>query len=132
VSGPNPARIAREFPVRYRLEAARCRGCGHVVVPARLVCPACRGRAWETVTLPVEGKVETFTVIHVGPAEFSQDTPYVLAVVELADGTRITTQLADVDTAGVGAGMPVRLEFRRITADGEAGVIAYGHKAVPV
>jgi uncharacterized OB-fold protein len=30
------------------------------------------------------------------------------------------------------AGMPVRLEFRRIQEDGEAGVIAYGHKAVPV
>ncbi len=26
--------------------------------------------------------------------------------------------------------MPVRLEFRRIRCDGEAGVIFYGHKAV--
>ena len=28
-------------------------------------------------------------------------------------------------------GMPVRLEFRRISSDGEAGLIFYGHKAVP-
>jgi uncharacterized OB-fold protein len=26
--------------------------------------------------------------------------------------------------------MPVRLEFRRISWDGEAGLIFYGHKAV--
>ncbi len=127
----NPARVAREFPTRYRLEAARCAGCGAVSFPPRLVCPACRGRKFEPLALRPEGKVVTFTVIHVPPAAFKFEAPYVLAIVELGGGVRITCQLADVDPEKVATGMPVRLEFRRIQEDGEAGVIAYGHKAVP-
>ena len=127
----NPARVAREFPTRYRLEAARCTGCGEVVFPPRLVCPSCRGRKLTPLPLHPEGKVVTFTVIHVPPAAFRGDAPYVLAVVELEQGVRLTCQVADVAPDKVTTGMPVRLEFRRIQEDGEAGVIAYGHKAVP-
>ena len=127
----NPARVAREFPSRYRLEAAKCDGCGHVSFPARTVCPACRGTRHSPAVVSPDGKVLTFTVIHVPPAEFKGQSPYVLAVVELAGGVRTTCQVADVDPAAVKTGMPVRLEFRRIQEDGEAGVIAYGHKAVP-
>ena len=127
----NPARVAREFPARYRLEAARCEACGAVAFPARLVCPACRGRKFAAVTLAPEGKVLTWAVIHVGPPSHKHDVPYPLAVIELADGVRVTCQITDVDPAKVEVGMPVRLEFRRIQEDGEAGVIAYGHKAVP-
>ena len=127
----NPARVAREFPSRYRLEAARCDVCGAVAFPARAVCASCRGTAFTPFVLAPEGKVVTFTVIHVPPAEFKQQAPYVLAVVEMADGVRLTCQVADVQPAAVATGMPVRLEFRRIQEDGEAGVIAYGHKAVP-
>jgi len=127
----NPARVAREFPTRYRLEAARCESCGTVSFPPRLVCPSCRGRKFTPVTLKPHGKVVTWTVIHVGPASHKHEVPYALAIVELADGVRVTCQLADVDPAQVTAGMAVRLEFRRVQSDGEAGVIAYGHKAVP-
>jgi uncharacterized OB-fold protein len=127
----NPARVAREFPSRYRLEAACCEGCGVVSFPPRVVCPACRGRKFATVSLEPEGKVLTWTVIHVGPSSHKREVPYALAVVELAGGVRITCQVADLDPAQVAPGLPVRLEFRRIQEDGEAGVIAYGHKAVP-
>jgi uncharacterized OB-fold protein len=127
----NPARVAREFPSRYRLEGARCEKCGTISFPARRVCPSCRGRKFTVVPLKPEGKVLTWTVIHVGPSSHKHEVPYALAVVELADGVRTTCQIADLDPAQVVAGMPVRLEFRRVQEDGEAGVIAYGHKAVP-
>jgi uncharacterized OB-fold protein len=40
-------------------------------------------------------------------------------------------QIGDVaDPEDLEIGMPIRLEFRRISSDGEAGVIFYGHKAV--
>ena len=127
----NPARTAREYPARYRLEAARCDACGAVSYPARLVCPACRGRKFSPVTVSPEGQVLTWSVIHVGPSSHKHEVPYALAIVELTGGARVTCQIADVDLAAIRIGMPVRLEFRRIQEDGEAGVIAYGHKAVP-
>jgi uncharacterized OB-fold protein len=41
-------------------------------------------------------------------------------------------QLADVGFDELRIGLPVKLEFRRVLAEGESGVIHYGHKAVPV
>lgn len=127
----SPARAWREFPQRYRLEAARCTGCGEVLYPPRLVCPQCGGRDFTTEVLPRDGKVVTYTVIRVPPAGFTEQTPLPIALVELANGVRLMVQIADVeDPEGLEIGMPVRLEFRRVSWDGEAGVIFYGHKAV--
>ena len=128
----SPARSWREHPQRYRLEAARCTGCGTILYPPRVVCPACRGREFETVTLPRKGTVVTYTVIDVPPAGFQGQAPLVLALVELENGVRTMVQIADVpEKEQLEIGMPVKLEFRRISEDGEAGLIFYGHKAVP-
>ena len=126
----NAARVAREFPSRYRLDASKCSKCGAIVFPPREVCPACRGMKFAPLRLCPEGRVVTWTVIHVGPSSHRHEVPYPLAIVELDDGPRVTCQVVDVDPATVTTGMRVRLEFRRIQEDGEAGIIAYGHKAV--
>lgn len=125
----SPARAWREFPQRYRLEAARCTGCGKVLYPPRDVCPECHATTFETVTLPREGTVVASTVVRVPPTGF--EAPLPIALVELTGGVRLMVQVADVeDPAEVKPGLPVRLEFRRVRSDGEAGVIFYGHKAV--
>jgi hypothetical protein len=127
----SPARAWREFPQRYRLEAARCTGCGKVLYPPRLICPECGGRDFATEVLPRDGTVVTYTVIRVPPAGFTEQTPLPIALVELVNGVRLMVQIADVaDPESLEIGMPVRLEFRRVSWDGEAGVIFYGHKAV--
>src|SRR5512136_2268193 len=124
----NPARYWREIPRRYRLEAARCAGCGQVSYPPRLTCPRCRSRRFETVTLADEGTLVTFTVTRVGPSQFAAETPYAVGIVELDGGVRITAQIADCDFERLEVGQRVRLEFRRIQQDGEAGILCYGHK----
>ncbi len=128
----SPARAWREFPRRYRLEASRCEGCSKILYPARLVCPSCGGREFVDETLPRDGKVLTYTVVRVPPAGFTEQTPLPIALVELDNGARVMVQIGDVeDPDALEIGMAVRLEFRRISSDGEAGVIFYGHKAVP-
>jgi uncharacterized OB-fold protein len=127
----SPARVWREFPQRYRLEAARCDSCGMVLYPPRLVCPQCGARDFTTEVLPRDGTVVTYTVIRVPPAGFTEQTPLPIALVELSNGVRLMVQIGDVEDPGsIEIGMPVRLEFRRVSWDGEAGVIFYGHKAV--
>ncbi|MHC4548929.1 MAG: Zn-ribbon domain-containing OB-fold protein [Planctomycetota bacterium] len=125
------ARYWRENPQRYRLEAGKCTGCGTVFFPPRRVCAQCGGRAFETVNLPAEGKVETFTIIRVAPSAFTDQAPYAVALVELGDGTRITSQVVDCDLGAIEIGMPVRVEFRKIFEEGEAGMLCYGYKCVP-
>jgi len=127
---PSP-RYWREIPTRYRLEAGRCKGCGKVVYPARLVCPSCEKTDFEPMQLSRKGTVVTYTVIHVGPDDFQMEAPYPLAIVETPEGARLMVQIADCDPADVKPGMEVALEFRKINAEGHSGIICYGHKGVP-
>jgi len=77
------------------------------------------------------GKVLSYTVIRTAPPGFVNLVPYVVAVLEMDDGTRVLAQVADVAPEQAKVGMKVRLEFRKIRQQGRSGVIAYGHKAVP-
>jgi uncharacterized OB-fold protein len=128
---PSP-RYWREVPNRYRMEAGRCAGCGKVSFPARKVCPACRGRDIEPVTLSRRGRVTTSTVVRTPPDDLQMEAPYAVALVETPEGARFMTQVVDCAPEDVGPGMEVSLEFRLIRREGHAGIRCYGHKAVPV
>jgi len=125
------ARYWREIPQRYRYEAAKCAACGKIHFPPRLVCSGCRGTAFTRATLAPEGVVETFTIIRVPPTGFGAETPYAVGIVKLDDGVKVTAQIVDVDLAELQIGQRVRVEFRRVQKDGEAGILCYGYKYVP-
>jgi uncharacterized OB-fold protein len=129
MSAPGYVRTA---PQHHRLEAGKCKQCGKIYFPPRLVCHDCHGREFDTVRLSREGKVVTFTVIRVPPAQFADQAPYAMGLIEVEPGVRVMTQIVDCDLDDVEIGMSVRLEFRKVLEDGEAGIIAYGYKAVPV
>jgi len=120
----------REIPQRYRLEAGKCTGCGKVHFPPRLICDACRCREFEDTTLPREGKILTWTVIYVPPPNFDLEAPYVVAIVELEGGVRLTCQVVDCGPEELAVDVPVELVFRRIQEDSQADIIQYGYKAV--
>lgn len=126
------AKYRREMPHRYRLEAGKCSGCGKLLFPKRLICPECGNRNFETVKLNRQGKLITYTVIHVGPSQFTDQVPYAVGIVELNEGVRLLSQIADCPPDELQTGMPVKIEFRRISEEGEAGIINYGYKCVPV
>ena len=121
----------REMPHRYRLEAGKCRECGKIFFPKRLVCDACSSQKMETIKLKPDGKLITYTIINVGPSQFTDQTPYAVGVVELKDGVRLLAQIADCELDKLKTGMPLKIEFRRISEQGDAGIINYGYKCVP-
>ena len=127
-----PAKSWRAYPQAYRLEAARCKKCDKVFFPPRLVCNKCNGREFERFNMKGTGKVVTHTVIRTPSDEFSGEAPFVVGIIQMDEGVRLTTQVADVSFDEVKIGLPVKLEFRRLYEEGEAGIIHYGHKAVPV
>ncbi len=126
------ARYWRETPQRYRYEAARCTECGQVFFPPRTVCHRCRGRTFEKTTLGREGTLETFTIIRVAPSGFVDQAPYAVGIVSLPGGVKVTAQIVDGDPEEIEIGDRLRLEFRRVRQDGEAGILCYGYKFVPV
>jgi len=125
------ASYRREIPQRYRLEAVKCKTSGKVYFPPRHICPQSKSRDFEKINLPDAGKIVTFTIIRVPPSNFKDQAPYAIAIVELTDGTRITTQVVDCDINEICIGQRVKIEFRKIRMDGNSGAIYYGYKCVP-
>ncbi|MBM4170724.1 MAG: Zn-ribbon domain-containing OB-fold protein [Ignavibacteria bacterium] len=123
-------RYHRDIPQRYRLEGGKCTKCSYIAFPPRLVCPKCKSKSFEPYHLSREGKILTFTIIKVGPDKFSKETPYVVAIIELNDGARLTTQVADCDVERVALGAKVKLVFRKIQDEGKSGLHCYGYKAI--
>jgi uncharacterized OB-fold protein len=133
----------REIPQRYRYEGNRCKGSknergncdcdceGRIYFPPRRVCCPWDDCEMEPVALATTGKVLTYTIIHIPPDQFADEAPYALAVCEMDDGARLTAQVADCPAEELKIGMPVRVEFRLIQRDGEAGILMYGYKVVP-
>ena len=125
-------RYVREVPQRYRLEASKCKGCGKVNFPPRLVCPECKSREFETIKISDEGKILTYTVIRVGSDVFSRETPYAIAIIETNDDMKLMAMVADTKVEDVKIGSKVRLVFRKIQDEGVSGLHCYGYKAIVV
>ncbi len=93
--------------------AYRCRKCGRLHYPFRMVCKECRQNDFfdfDLVPLPKTGKLLTFTKVYNLPAEFEVPT-LGLGIVELENGLRITGQL-EVDDPRIG--MAVRGEVKPV------------------
>ncbi|HVL87167.1 MAG TPA: Zn-ribbon domain-containing OB-fold protein [Candidatus Thermoplasmatota archaeon] len=128
------AKFWRSIPQRYQLQGVSCGNCGEAIFPARSLCPKCRHLSvgkMKALQLAGEGTVETYSIVHTPPAGFELQAPYVIAIVKLKEGPRLTTQIVDVPTEKVKVGMKVKMVFRRINQDGEAGVLHYGYKFAP-
>jgi uncharacterized OB-fold protein len=125
---PSP-RYRREMPQRYRLEAAKCTGCGHVSFPPRIVCD-CGTRKFKTEKMSDFGKILTFTTIRVAPKDFETEVPYNVAIVESDNGVRVTTQVVDCKPEDLQIGKKVKFVFRKLFSEGHTGIICYGYKAV--
>ena len=127
------ARNWRLRRTRLSLEGARCAACGKLAFPARLVCPACRGRALEPYRFSGRGEVYSFSTIYEPPSGFTAYAPYTVAMIRLSEGPLVMAQLTDVDPDAVFIGMPVEMVTRKIRNDGdERGIIVYGYKFRPV
>ncbi len=124
-------RYWRERKYRYRLVGSKCVKCGKTFYPPRPVCQGCGSREMEEIKLPEEGKVLTYTVIRSPPAGFELKAPYVIAIVELDDDTRVLAQLTDVEPEEVSIGMRVKAVLRRIREQSPTGIIEYGIKFAP-
>ncbi|MEM3030329.1 MAG: Zn-ribbon domain-containing OB-fold protein [Candidatus Micrarchaeia archaeon] len=122
----------RKIPERYRLEGSRCETCGTNYFPSRIVCPKCRrkGKIVDAF-FSGEGRIYSYTTVYSPPAGFELAAPYVLAIVELAEGPRLTSQIV-AKHGEIDIGTPVRVVFRKIQEDGAEGLIHYGFKFKPV
>lgn len=92
-----------------RLRLQRCRACGRHIFYPRSVCPHCMAAELEWTDATGRGAVHAFTVVHRAPPGFTEDAPYVVAMVELEEGPRMLTRLLDVAPGDAVIGMKVEV-----------------------
>ena len=73
--------------------------------------------------LNAKGVVESFTIVHSAPSGFERNVPYILALINLGNGEKITAQV--VDCKNISIGSKVEPCIRRVAPDDENGIISY-------
>ncbi|PSP32908.1 nucleic acid-binding protein [Halobacteriales archaeon QH_10_67_22] len=95
---------------------------GHGWLPPRRVCPDCGARELTETPFPDSGEVSTYTTISVATPQFSDDAPYVTAIVDFG-AVQVTGLLRGVDHDEVEVGMPVGLTVGERETTGDRALV---------
>lgn len=116
---PTPTPASRPFweaARRHEFLLQRCGGCGAFIYYPRDRCPHCFSDelAWQRAS--GRGTVYSYTVVYRASSRAFADAPYVLAIVELEEGLRMTANIA-APPAELKVGMPVTVFFDDVTSE---------------
>lgn len=100
----------------HKLLIQRCTGCGALRHPPRPMCPHCRSLGWDTIESSGRGTVYSY-VMPLEPRFPFIDYPYIVALVELAEGVRLVSNLSEIEPADVTVGMPVEVCYQSFDND---------------
>ena len=95
---------------------------GHGWLPPRRVCPDCGSRELAETPLPDAGEVVTYTTVAVATPQFSEDAPYVTAIVDFG-AVQVTGLLRGVDPEDVDVGMSVGVEVGERETTGDRAIV---------
>lgn len=100
----------RKFLIRH------CNACGRNHFYPRHCCPHCWSENCEWRAAAGKGRVFSYTVIHYNEAlPFKDMVPYIVALIELDEGVRVTANIVEATPEVVHVGMPVEVVYERIT-----------------
>jgi uncharacterized OB-fold protein len=101
-----------------RLLIRRCGACGEAHFYPRSFCPLCWSEdvAWEEAS--GRATLYTWSVVHSNDLPpFRDRLPYVAAVVDLAEGPRMMTNVVDCDHDALAVGMDLTVTYEQRTDD---------------
>ena len=113
----------------HKLLIQACADCGRHRFPPGPVCQDCGSRKLDWIEASGRGRVFSWIVVHhpVPREVYAGEVPYVVAIVELAEGVRMASNVVDCAPDAVTADMAVEVTFR----DNGSGVILPLFRPVP-
>ena len=108
-----------------KLMGTKCRNCGAKYLPPRIHC-RCGSSQMEWFEAPSKGKILTYTLIAQPSESMSKYAPYIIAIAELEDGSRILAQLSESTLRAVKVGMQVEVVSHTVSGKGAT------YKFIPV
>ena len=80
-----------------KLLGLKCKDCGAITVPPKMVCRNCTSHNMEIIQLKGTGKIQTFTTVNVASEGRENEVPYTIVMVELDEGPWIMGNLTGVE-----------------------------------
>ena len=113
MSTPEPFTIEQfyKFLQQDKLMAGKCLKCGKIHLPPRPLCDNCYSQEFEWVNVSGKGKLLTYTVISIAPAQFQALTPYAVGIVEFDNGLKIPGMIQVATQEQLKIGMELTLDF---------------------
>jgi uncharacterized OB-fold protein len=116
---PEPTPISQPFweaTRKHVLSIQRCEACKDYVFYPRSLCPHCGSAELVWTQVSGCGEVYSFTVAR-RPTMFAfqDEVPYVIAIVELDEGPRMTTNIVGCAPESVRIGMRVEVVFEDVS-----------------
>jgi uncharacterized OB-fold protein len=97
-----------------KLLIQKCADCEKPIFYPRMACPYCFSDSLEWVEASGKGTIYSFTVVESNAASpFVPDMPFVIAVVILAEGVRMLTNIVDCDVDALQCDQAVEVTFRK-------------------
>lgn len=93
------------------LRIQRCDSCLHAVFYPRALCPHCHADHLSWVAASGRGTIYSYTVAHQAFGVFAQETPFIVAIVELEEGVRMMSRIVGAPRARVAIGQAVQVTF---------------------
>ncbi|MFB7221761.1 Zn-ribbon domain-containing OB-fold protein [Streptomyces sp. NPDC056227] len=92
----------------------RCRACGAAHHYPREFCPTCWSEDVDWERASGRATLYTWSVVHRNDLPpFGSRVPYTAAVVDLAEGPRMMTEIVDCEESALAIGMELRVAFRQ-------------------
>jgi len=104
---------------RHELLIQKCSDCGEInIYSPRMLCPSCLSDKLNWIKSSGKGKLYSFTVVKAYPPKiFTDALPYVIGVIQLAEGTRIRSNVIDCNHDKIRCDMDVEVLFEDITEE---------------
>lgn len=101
---------------RHELLLPKCIVCTELHYYPRPFCPKCFSWDLEWVRCSGNGKVYSYVINHRPAPGFQDETPYIIAVIELEEGPRILSNLTGIapDPDQVQVDMPVEITYEDV------------------
>lgn len=109
---PPEAVVWLEAARAQKLLIQRCDRCRSLQHYPRNVCAACGSIELDWIEASGRGVVHAFTVVHQNRLPgWADQTPYVVAMIDLEEGVRMTSNVVGCDPGEVRVGLPVEVTF---------------------
>jgi uncharacterized OB-fold protein len=106
-----------EYCQKHELRMQQCDNCGYIRFPPGILCPQCHSMDASWVKLSGRGKIFSFVVYRVAyHPSYADDIPYAVAVIQLAEGPRMESNITGIKVEDIKVDLPVEVYFDDVTA----------------